>query len=111
VRHDHDVSLTRFWFDFDLEGHRPPEPAPGTTNVDGQYQWLSWGAGVTGYDEADALALLRDVVGADLPARIRTVTDVDADRAAVGIPDFLVVGNAAWRGVWFPPDTLRGPTP
>jgi hypothetical protein len=38
------------------------------------------------------------------------VTDVYADRAALGIPDFLVVGNAAWRGVWFPPDTLRGST-
>jgi hypothetical protein len=70
---------------------------------------LSWGAGVTGYDEADALALLRDVVGADLPPRIRTVKDVDADRAALSIPDFLVVGSAAWRGVWFPPDNLHGP--
>lgn len=111
MRHDHNVSLTRFWFVFDLEGHRPPAPAPATTNVDGetvQYQSLSWGAGVIGYDEVNALALFRDVVGADLLPRIRTVTDVDADRAAIGIPDFLVVGNAAWRG--FPPDNLRGPT-
>jgi hypothetical protein len=33
-------------------------------------------------------------VGVDLPPRIRTVKDVDADRAALGIPDFLLVGNA-----------------
>jgi hypothetical protein len=107
------VSLTRFWFEFDLDGHRPPAPAPGTTNLDGgsvQYQWLSFGAGVTAYDEEDALTLLLELVGAGLPPRIRTVTDVYADRAALGIPDFLVVGNAAWRGVWFPPDNLRGPT-
>jgi hypothetical protein len=114
VRHDESVSLTRFWFEFDLEGHHPPAPAPGITNIDGetvQHQWLSFGAGVTGYDEEDALALLRDVVGADLPPWLRTVKDVDADRAALGIPDGLVVGNAAWRGVWFPPDNRRGPTP
>jgi hypothetical protein len=107
------VSLTRFWFEFDLDGHRPPTVPPGTTNIDGgsvQYRWLSFGAGATGYDEEDALTLLRDLVGADLPPRIRAVKDGDADRAALGIPDFLVVGNAAWRGVWFPPDNLRGST-
>jgi hypothetical protein len=109
------VSLTRFWFEFDLDGHRPPAaaPAPGAMNLDGgsvQYQWLSLGAGVTAHDEEDALTLLLELVGADLPPRIRTVTDDYADRAALGIPDFLVVGNAAWRGVWFPPDNLRGPS-
>ena len=106
------MSLTRFWFEFDLDGHRPPAPAPGATDLDGgsaQYRWLSFGAGVTAYDEEDALTLLLELVGADLPPRIRTVMDVDADRAALGIPDFLVVGNAAWRGVWFPPDNLGGP--
>jgi hypothetical protein len=70
---------------------------------------LSFGAGVTGYDGADALTLLRAVVGADLPPRIRIVRNADANRAALGSPDSLVVGNAAWRGVWFPPDNLRGP--
>jgi hypothetical protein len=113
VRHDGGVSLTRFWFEFDLEGHHPPAPSPGADNLDGgtlQHQWLSFGAGVTGYDEEDALTLLRDLVGADLPPRIRSVKDIDADRAALDIPDVLVVGNAAWRGVWFPPDNLHGPT-
>ena len=107
------MSLTRFWFEFDLEGHRPQAPAPGSANLDEgsvQYQWLSFGAGVTAYDEEDALTLLLELVGADVPPRIRTAKDLYADRAALGIPDFLVVGNAAWRGVWFPSDNLRGPT-
>ncbi|HEY1716560.1 MAG TPA: hypothetical protein VGG07_26925 [Solirubrobacteraceae bacterium] len=100
------MSLTRFWFDFDLDGHPSSAPGPGTADSAGatdQQQLLSIGAGVTGYGEEDALALLRDLVGTDLPLRIRTVTDGDADRAALRIPDGLVVGNAAWRGVWFPP--------
>jgi hypothetical protein len=111
VRHDDGVSLTRFWFEFDLDGHHPPVPAPGADSRDAgavQHQWLSFGAGVTGYDEADALMLLRDLVGAGLPPRIRCVTDGEADRASLGIPDGLAVGNAAWRGVWFPADNLPG---
>jgi hypothetical protein len=82
------VSLTRFWFEFDLDGHRPAAPRSGTKTLDGgivQYQWLSFGAGVTGYDEADALALLRAVVGADLPSVIRSVEAVDVDRS-LGYP-------------------------
>lgn len=62
VRHDDGVSLSRFWFEFDLEGHRPLVPSPGTRNLDRgtvQYRWLSFGAGVTGYDEEDALTLHR----------------------------------------------------
>lgn len=75
-----------------------------------QHRWLSFGAGVTGYDEMDALTLLRELVGADLPPRTRTAMDVDADRSALGIPDELTVGNPSWRGVWFPSDNLGGPT-
>lgn len=105
------MSLIRFWFEFDLDGHRPPAPAPGTTNIDGgtvQYRWLSWGAGVTARDEADALALLGDVVGAELPPRLKTIHDVAVDRAALGLPDFLTVGDPSRRGVWLPADNLRG---
>ena len=54
-----------------------------------QYRWLSWGAGVTARDEADALALLGDVVGAELPPRLKTIHDVTVDRAALGLPDLL----------------------
>ena len=77
------MSLTRFWFDFDLDGHPALTPGPGTADSAGapdQQQLLSIGAGVTGYGEEDALALLRDLVGTDLPPRIRTVTDGDRFR-------------------------------
>jgi hypothetical protein len=36
------------------------------------------------------------------------VKDVAIDRAVLGIPDFLVIGDPARRGVWFPADNLRG---
>ena len=105
------MSLSRFWFEFDLDGHRPPSPAPGTVNLDGgtvQYRKLSWGAGVTARDEEDALALLRRLVDADLPSLTRTVKDVYVDATALGLPDFLVLGDSSRRGVWFPPDNLSG---
>jgi hypothetical protein len=105
------MSLTRFWFIFDLDGHRPPPPTPGSgKTIDGgtvQYRWLSWGAGVTARDEADALALLGDVVGAELPPRSKTVHDVVVDRTALGLPDFVTIGDPSRRGVWLPSDNLR----
>jgi hypothetical protein len=109
--HTHGVSLTRFWFVFDLDDHRPPPPAPGGITIDGgtvQYRSLSWGAGVTAHDEEDALALLRDVVGAELPDRASTVANVSVDRGALGLPDFVKIGDPARRGVWLPAENLRG---
>src|ERR1700743_3744600 len=85
LRDDVGVALTRFWFEFDLDGHRPPGSDPLTEDVDGRQQgWLAVGAGVTGYDEEDALTLLRDRLGADLPPRVRTAKEGDADRAPLG---------------------------
>jgi hypothetical protein len=105
------VNLTRFWFVFDLEGHFPPPvPVTGTT-IDGgsvQYRWLCWGAGVTARDEADALALLGDVVGAELPPRLKTIRDVTIDRAGLGLPDFVNLGDPSRRGVWLPAENLYG---
>jgi hypothetical protein len=63
---------------------------------------------VTARDEADALALLRDVVGVELPPRLQTIRDVVVDRGKLGLPDFLTVGDPARRGVWLPPENLRG---
>ena len=106
------MDLVRFWFEFDLDGHRPPQAAPGTTALGGgapQYRWLSFGAGVTGRSEADALAILETLVDATLPPVRRSIVDVVVDRARLGIPDALPIGNPAWRGVWFPAQNLRGP--
>lgn len=104
------MSLRRFWFVFDLEGHRPADPAPSSgRTIDGgtvQYQWLSWGAGVAAHDEIDALALLEDVVGAELPPLLNTIQDVEVDPEALGLPALVVIGDPARRGVWLPPNNL-----
>ena len=104
------MALKRFWFVFDLDGHRPDEPAPGSgRTIDGgtvQYRWLSWGAGVTADDEADALALLKEVVGAKSPPLLKTVPDVEVDPEALGLPALVVIGDPTRRGVWLPPNNL-----
>ena len=99
---DHEQpGLVRFWFEFDLEDHRPPEPPPGAVSLDGgttAYRWLSRGAGVTGYDQDDCLRLISGLVGDPLPPLTRVVRDVDVQ--SLGIVD---VGVPSSRGVWFPP--------
>jgi hypothetical protein len=98
--------LVRYWFEFDLASDLP-EREPGHIQLDGgavAYRLLSRGAGVTGYDEADCLYLLQDVLGNDLPPRLRSERNPSID-------DRLAqeVGNVAWRGVWFPPMNISGP--
>ena len=83
--------LERFWFEFAVED--------GTV----QHELLWVGAGVTGLDEHDCLGLLRELVGAELPPVIGCARGAEADRAALAIPPQLPVGNASWRGVWWPP--------
>lgn len=85
------MSLQRFWFEFAVEDDTV------------QHELLWAGAGVTGVDEEDCLALLRERVGAELPPVIRCVHGAEADRAALVIPPDLPVGNPSWRGVWWPP--------
>ena len=111
MRHALGLPPTRFWFEFDLDGHRPSAAAPGSRNLGGgtvQYRWLSFGAGVTGRDEDDALGLLRAVVDADLPPVVRSVEHVYVDRVDLGIPDSLAIGDPSRRGVWFPAENLHG---
>ena len=80
--------LHRFWFTFS----DPPQFSP-----------LGLGCGVTAYDYADALAILKTTVFGEKPAlTIKSVTeDIDIrtlDQDQV-IPNMGVVVN---RGVWFP---------
>lgn len=100
------VSLTRFWFDF-LISERAPSPfdeddVREIQDNEPSDHPLSAGAGVTAFDEQDALSLLRDRVGTPLPPVIQRFTDLEADRHALQIDGAGRVGNAAWRGVWFP---------
>jgi hypothetical protein len=99
--------LVRYWFEFDLTDHEP-ERAPGRIQLDGDtaaYRLLWRGAGVTGFDQADCLRLLSDVLGNELPPALR------ADRNPT-IDDRLAreVGTVAWRGIWFPRLNMSGPT-
>ena len=93
--------LVRCWVEFDLESDAPEPPDLGIA-IDGdagRYRILNRGIGVTGYDEADCLGLIRDLRdGEDLPPIIRLERDVNVD--ALGIAD--EVGVPVWRGVWFP---------
>ncbi len=99
--------LLRCWFEFDLWDHER-EVQPGHIVLDGgtdAYRLLGRGAGVTGYDEGDCLALLCRALGEDLPLVVSTVRDVVID-------DVLAreIANPAWRGIWFPALNLSGPT-
>ena len=91
----------RCWVLFDLDSEAPQPPTSGIS-VDGgtrRYRILSRGIGVTGYDEADCIALIRDLLdGEDLPPILRVERDVNVDALDIAGE----AGVAVWRGVWFP---------
>jgi hypothetical protein len=100
--------LVRFWFEFDMSKLRPPLPGPGSISLDGgtlAYRLLARGAGVTGYDEADCLHLIAEVLDDKLPP-------VDSAQREPVIDEVLAkqIGNPAWRGIWHPPLNRSGPT-
>jgi hypothetical protein len=85
------MKLRRYWIEFEVDA---PEHLPLGTLL---------GCGVTGYDQEDALQLLRQHIfdGAPLPPIRRLIEDVDISildanhvRPNMGVP--------VWRGVWFP---------
>jgi hypothetical protein len=92
--------LVRYWFELHLAGHAPLIE-PGRIQLDGgtaTFRLLGRGAGVTGYDEADCLGLLRGVLGADLPPVLRAEHNPTIDDGPA-----KEVANPAWRGVWVSP--------
>jgi hypothetical protein len=87
--------------EFDLE-RNVPETSSSGINLDGgsrRYRILGRGIGVTGYDEADCLALIRELLdGDDLPPILRLDRDVNVDALTIANE----AGVPVWRGVWFP---------
>jgi hypothetical protein len=80
------MELTRYWVEFKQEG------AP---------TFLRLGCGVTAYGKADALTLLQQALGGELPAIERIAEDIDVrtlDQSHV-VPNMGVPNE---RGVWFP---------
>jgi hypothetical protein len=106
---DDDEELVRCWVEFDLTGHGPTTAEPGLVSIDGgtlTYRLLHRGIGVTGYDQADCLALIQQLIGDEpLPPLLRIDTDVDVD--ALGVAD--EAGVPVWRGIWFPRHNIAGP--
>lgn len=100
--------LVRYWFEFELLGQEP-ESSHGVT-LDGgtlAYRLLGRGVGVTGYDQADCLALVQRFLGDDpLPPVVRSIQDVNVSDLGLD-PRFL--GVAAWRGVWYPASNRGAP--
>lgn len=99
----------RYWFTFDVSGLGLAPGPPGAVRLDGGT--LAWrlcglGVGVTGYDEADCLGIIAELLdGEPVPPVLSRIRNVDMDslqlRSKVGVP--------AWRGVWFPALNLGGP--
>jgi len=83
---DDGEELVRCWVEFDLTGQTSPPAEPGLIALDGDtvsYRLLSRGIGVTGYDQADCLALIQQLIGDEpLPPVLRIATDVDVDALA-----------------------------
>jgi len=81
--------MTRFWFEFDRLALLPAG--------------LSVGCGVTAWNEATALELVRRRVfrGALLPPIVKRVPDIDIRELDAGhvVPN---MGNPAVAGIWFP---------
>ena len=108
-----DPDLVRYWFEFDLTGLEPPSYSPGTVSLDGgtlAHRFCWKGVGITGFDEADCLTLLADVLAPEAVPPVRTstrnvdVSSLDLEPRWVGTAIVPV-----WRGVWFPPQNAGGP--
>ena len=101
--------LVRYWFAFDVAA-LAPEKTPGTIVLDGgtpAYRLCGRGVGVTGYDEADCLAITAAVVSPEpLPPIMSATREIDVSSLDL---DPQYVGVTAWRGVWYPALNRRGP--
>jgi hypothetical protein len=87
-------SLRRYWFEFDF------------SDGEHSYGWRylpAYGCGITAYDQADALGIMRVFLLRDegWPRFTAVIVDIDVStiahahvRSNMGVP--------VWRGVWYP---------
>jgi hypothetical protein len=110
------MGLRRFWSEFEPPPTAEKEPSTSGVTIDGGGIWsfyLSRGCGVTAHDQDEALDLIREMTrqlpGSEaepLPAVGSIVADVDVSN----LPEYArTAGVPVWRGVWYPPENLRGP--
>jgi hypothetical protein len=90
-------TVRRFWFEFDLPSRE--------SERESAFACLSLGVGVTGFDAADCLWMIRDLLPTLSMPPVHAVTpDVSLAEFA---PWMIGLGVPVWRGVWFPADNLR----
>lgn len=89
--------VRRFWFEFELPPWKP--------GLDSSLASLYYGVGVTGFDTADCLWMVRDLVPLPGLPPIRSITP-DVSLADFVPPSPISLGVPVWRGVWFPPVNL-----
>lgn len=108
-----DSELVRYWFEFDLSGLGPVTAEPGTVQLDGgtlAHRFCWRGVGITGFDEADCVGLLAQVLAPEpVPPIVKVERDVDVSALTAVNPTVGVPIVPVWRGVWFPPQTGGGP--
>jgi hypothetical protein len=93
-------TVRRFWIEFDLPPLDDLLREPGSGLI-GLYR----GVGVTGFDLADCVWMVRDLLPASaLPPVNRIVPDISL--AGFTPPAGLGLGVPVWRGVWYPPANL-----
>jgi hypothetical protein len=98
------------WLQFEWPSHvrEAMERSGGVIGIIGDGPPVfSVGCGVSGYDEDDCLALIREGIfaGRPLPEIHNRVPDIDVSTLPEDVQEQL--GNPASRGVWFPPLNLR----
>ena len=85
------MQLRRFWFTFPLTIKDPHPPG------------VLLGVGVTAFDKADAIALMKEKVFTKVPfppiSGIREDVDISTLDAGHVLPN---MGNVLKRGIWFP---------
>jgi hypothetical protein len=112
---DRPGDLFRLWVEFDVAARvasnwRTCEPGkPFVIGVTGGRPIWWDGCGVSGYDEDDCLALLREQVfeGQALPPILRWVPSVDVSTLPKDVRH--AIGVSVYRGVWFPARNRRPP--
>lgn len=90
--------MNRYWLHFDISAIYPRGWPPVI--------------GVTGQDLDDCLELVRYWYGPPAPPMTKVVENPDLTDFRPGtVPLGLSLGVSVWRGIWYPPENIRGSEP
>jgi hypothetical protein len=99
---DRPGELVRLWIEFDVVRHLGLHPGKPFGVFGRNAEVITDGCGVSGFDEADCLELVRHerFTGRELPPIRRMVLNVDVSTLPHRVRDRM--GMSVARGVWFP---------